>query len=103
VRLTSRHKDRRPTKVEVGSIRSVVLEEARGEHSIWEIENIESYDDGLEKLIARWRKDAAQYQRQVEESRSKGLPHDMMFSAMTYLRQCADQLEAEKNLLTGDK
>ena len=44
-------------------------------------------------LIRRWRADAAQYQRQVEESRAKGLPYDQMLSLTTALRQCAVELE----------
>ena len=49
----------------------------------------------IEKLIAQWRKEADQYQRQVDEARSKNLPHDQMLAAATFLRQCAKALEAE--------
>lgn len=51
----------------------------------------------LQKLIERWRSDADQYQRQVEEARSKGLPHDQMLSGATFLRQCAKDLEGVLN------
>lgn len=48
----------------------------------------------MENLIKRWRKDADQYQRQVEEARKAGTPFDQMLSMMTALRQCANELEA---------
>ena len=48
----------------------------------------------LTKLVTRWRRDADQYQRQVEESRAKNLPHDQMISMMTCLRLCARELES---------
>lgn len=47
----------------------------------------------LTKLAARWRKEADQYSKQVDEARLAGLPHDQMLSMMTALRQCADELE----------
>jgi hypothetical protein len=47
----------------------------------------------LTDLAQRWRRDADQYQRQVEESRAKSLPHDQMLSMMTCLRSCARDLE----------
>jgi hypothetical protein len=47
----------------------------------------------LTELAQRWRRDADQYQRQVEESRAKGLPHDQMLSMMTSLRSCARDIE----------
>ena len=46
-------------------------------------------------LARRWSKDADQYQLQVEEARSKGLPHDQMLSMMTALRQCSKELGTE--------
>ncbi len=46
------------------------------------------------QLIIRWRKDADQYKRQVDEAQGKGLPHDQMLSAVTFLRQCAKELES---------
>lgn len=51
----------------------------------------------LRKLIERWRADADQYQRQVEEARAKGNPHDQMLSGATFLRQCAKELEGLVN------
>jgi len=48
----------------------------------------------MTKLIPKWRKDADQYQRQVEEARSKRIPHDQTLSLMTQLRICAFELEA---------
>lgn len=47
------------------------------------------------KLITRWRKDADQYGKQVDEARKAGTPHDQMLSGMTFLRQCAKELEQE--------
>ena len=47
----------------------------------------------MENLANRWRKDADQYQRQVDESRSKNLPCEQTVSAVTFLRQCAKELE----------
>lgn len=44
-------------------------------------------------LIARWRKEADQYMRQVEEARNVGIPHDQMLSMAAALRQCATELE----------
>lgn len=49
--------------------------------------------DNLNKLIIRWRKDAQTYQKQVEESLLKNLPHDQMLSMATCLRSCANDLE----------
>lgn len=49
----------------------------------------------MQNLIKRWRKDADQYQKQVEEARKVGTPHDQMLSMMTCLRQCAKELEDE--------
>jgi len=48
----------------------------------------------LTELAQRWRRDADQYQRQVEEARAKNLPHDQMLSMMTCLRLCARELES---------
>lgn len=47
----------------------------------------------MQKLIERWRKDADQYMRQVDEARSAGTPCDQMLSMATALRQCAKELE----------
>ena len=47
----------------------------------------------IQKLIARWRKDADAYQRQVEEARKYSVPHEQMLSGMSFLRQCAKELE----------
>lgn len=44
-------------------------------------------------LAARWRKEADQYMRQVEEARKAGTPHNQMLSMATALRQCAKELE----------
>ena len=49
--------------------------------------------DDLIKLAARWKRDADQYQVQVEEARAKGLPHEQMLSLMTCLRACAAELQ----------
>ena len=49
--------------------------------------------DPMRALIKRWRSDAAQYQRQVEEARVRGTPYDQMLSMTTALRQCAQDLE----------
>lgn len=49
----------------------------------------------LMKLITRWRKDANQYSKQVDEARTAGTPYDQMLSGMTFLRQCAKELEQE--------
>lgn len=50
-------------------------------------------NDTLRALIKRWRSDAAQYQRQVEEARTRGTPYDQMLSMTTGLRGCAQDLE----------
>ena len=44
-------------------------------------------------LIARWRNDAEQYHKQVEEAQMKRLPHVQMQATMICLRDCARQLE----------
>ena len=44
-------------------------------------------------LIKRWRADAEQYKRQLEELRAKQLPHEQHLSMMTCLRSCALGLE----------
>jgi hypothetical protein len=49
--------------------------------------------EGVRKLIERWRKDARQYQAQVNEARLRGTPHEQMLSAATFLRSCAKELE----------
>jgi len=51
----------------------------------------------LQKLISQWRSEADQYQRQVDEARAKGTPHDQMLSGATFLRQCAKELEGVIN------
>lgn len=48
----------------------------------------------LVALVSRWRNDAATYQKQVDEARRVGTPHAQMLSAATFLRQCANDLEA---------
>lgn len=45
------------------------------------------------KLCARWRKDADQYMKQVEEARAKSLPHDCMMGMASALRLCAKEME----------
>lgn len=47
-------------------------------------------------LADKWEKEASQYQRQVDEARSKGLPHDQMLSMATCLRACAAELRGGK-------
>lgn len=47
----------------------------------------------VEALPERWRKDAEQYARQVEEARRAGTPYGQMLSMATALRQCANELE----------
>lgn len=42
----------------------------------------------------RWLADAAQYQKQVEEAREKGLPFDQMLATMGTLRACAKEMAA---------
>jgi hypothetical protein len=42
----------------------------------------------------RWLADADQYQKQVDEARSKGLPHDQMLATMGTLRACAKEMVA---------
>lgn len=49
--------------------------------------------EAARKLAERWRKDAKQYQAQVDEARAKGTPHEQMISAVTFLRACAKELE----------
>ena len=51
----------------------------------------------LTKMVASWRKAADQYARQVEDARARGTPHDQMLSGMTFLRQCAKELEGVVN------
>ncbi len=46
-------------------------------------------------MIRRWKSDADQYQKQVEEARAKNLPHAQMLSMMVCLRACAKEVEAE--------
>lgn len=49
----------------------------------------------LQKLCVKWRKDADQYQSQVEEMRFKNIPCDQTLAMMTQLRICAFELEAK--------
>lgn len=51
--------------------------------------------DALRKLCLRWRKDADQYMKQVEEARRAATPHDQMMAMATALRGCAKDLEQE--------
>jgi hypothetical protein len=51
--------------------------------------------ESLKKLCVKWRKDADQYQSQLEEARSKSLPCDQTLAMMTQLRICAFELEAK--------
>lgn len=44
-------------------------------------------------LVHKWRKDADQYQKQVDEARATGTPHAQMLSGATFLRQCAKELQ----------
>ena len=48
----------------------------------------------LGELADRWRRESNQYQKQVEECRSKGLPCEQMLSMMLCLRSCARDLDA---------
>lgn len=50
-------------------------------------------DDELNKLLKRWKKDADDYQKQVEEARAKQLPHDCMLGTMSGIRACIHDLE----------
>lgn len=56
-------------------------------------EDAQGTSDKILALIKRWRSDANQYQKQVDEARQKNLPHDQMLSAVTFLRGCAKELE----------
>jgi hypothetical protein len=47
----------------------------------------------LERTVKRWKADADQYQKQVDEARLKGLPHDQMLSMMSCLRACAKDVD----------
>ncbi len=47
----------------------------------------------MKSLIAKWRMDAEQYQRQVDEARLKGTPHAGMLATAGTLRSCALDLE----------
>jgi len=61
---------------------------------VWEVLNeLANRPSSGAALCDCWRRDADQYQRQVEEARSKNLPHDQMLSMMTCLRSCARDLE----------
>ena len=53
----------------------------------------------LERMVRRWRHDAEQYQRQVDEASSKGLAHHQMLSMVTCLKACAKEVEHELRLL----
>lgn len=49
--------------------------------------------DQLEKLIAKWRKDAAVYKRQAEEIMTNGGSAPQQVSLVTALANCAHELE----------
>ena len=49
----------------------------------------------LKKLCVKWRKDADQYQSQLEELRLKSLPCEQHLATMTQLRICAFELESK--------
>lgn len=51
--------------------------------------------ESLQKLCVKWRKDADQYQSQLEELRSKSLPSEQHLAMMTQLRICAFELESK--------
>lgn len=50
--------------------------------------------DKLQQLVKLWRKEADQYQVQVEEARRKGTEHQGMLGLHLMLRNCAKQVEA---------
>jgi hypothetical protein len=45
------------------------------------------------KLCARWRRDAEHYLKQIEEARSKNVPHTCMMGMASALRLCAKEME----------
>ena len=47
----------------------------------------------VKSLASKWRREADAYQKQVEEARAAGTPHDQMLSLMTALRSCAIDIE----------
>lgn len=47
----------------------------------------------LRELADRWRRESNQYQKQVAECQSKGLPCEQMLSMMLCLRSCARCLD----------
>lgn len=49
--------------------------------------------EALERLIRAWLRDAAQYQKQVDECREKRLPHAGMLSTAGTFRECAHDLK----------
>lgn len=51
----------------------------------------------MQDLVTKWRNDAAQYMKQVEEARRAGTPHEGMLYAATTYRECAAALEAALN------
>lgn len=57
--------------------------------------SVERAIGSLERMVRRWKADADQYQKQVEEARAKNLPHDQMLSMMVCLRACAKEVERE--------
>ena len=59
------------------------------------IESAKRASGSLERMVRRWKADADQYQKQVEEARAKKLPHDQMLSMMVCLRGCAKEVESE--------
>jgi len=58
-------------------------------------------DQIIREKINKWKKDAEQYQRQVEEAKRKGLPHEQMLATAHALRSCANELDRELKMLFG--
>jgi len=56
----------------------------------------------MKALIERWRKDAAQYRKQVIEARAVGSPHEAMLCTAITLENCAKELEAAIEPLPGE-
>jgi len=59
------------------------------------IESAKMITASLDGMATRWKADADQYQKQVDEARAKNLPHDQMLSMMVCLRACAKEVERE--------
>lgn len=53
-----------------------------------------NYQKRVEELEKLWTREAGQYQKQIEECRTKNLPHDCMLGHMTALRQCAKAIKS---------